>query len=132
MLARERTAKARDQRAQLNHRRAERLDSRRAHQIEIDARMHASFAEMSVVGRHLEIAATENAIEAAQKWAEVRWRHCGVLGAGPTAWAARDEGARAAARLANLPGRGLFARIRQGRDARAFADRARLRDQSLC
>ena len=84
MLARERAAETRDQLAELDHRRAERLDSRCAHQIEIDARVNASFAEMSVVGRDLELAAAENAIEAAQKRAEIRGRHGGVLGAGPT------------------------------------------------
>ena len=131
VLARERTAETRDQFAELGHRSTERLDSPRARQIEIDARMNASFAEMSVVGRYLEIAAAENAIEAAQKRAEIRGRHGGVLGAGPTARTPRDERARAEPRLANLPDRSLFARVRQVGDAGAFAELACLRDHSL-
>ena len=131
MLARERTAETRHEFAELDHRRTERLDSRRAHQIEIDARMNASFAEVPVVGRDLEIAAAEDAIEAAQKCAEIGGRYRGILGARPTARTPRDERTRAEARLANLPDRGLFARVRQVRDSRAFAESAPLRDHSL-
>src|SRR6266481_6158832 len=131
MFARERAAETRDQFAKLGHRGAERFDPRCGHQIEIDARMNASFAEMPIVSSDLEVASAENPIEAAEKRAEIRRRHRRVLGTRPTARTPRDERARAQPRLANLPDCGLLPRVGQVRGASAFAELARLRDHAL-
>ncbi len=131
MLARERTAQARNQFAERDHRCTERRDSGRAGEIEIDARVNASFAEMSVVGRHSEAVAGEDAVEAAQKRAEPGGRHGRVFGARPSAWAARDERARAKPRLANLPDRGLLPRVGKVGGAGAFAHPARVPDHAI-
>ena len=131
VLAGERTAQIRDETTELDHRRTERRDAGCAGQVEIDARVNASFAEMSVVGRHFKAVAGEDAIEAAQKRAEPGRRNGGVFGARPTARAARDERARAEPRLANLPDRGLLPRVGKVSGAGAFAQRARLRDHAF-
>src|SRR5215469_5992224 len=111
MLARERPAESRNDLRQLSHGCAKRRNPRRARQIEIDARMNASLAKVSIVRCDLEFVPLENPIEAAQERAEVSRRHGGVLRARPTARTPWDKRAGAKSRFANLPDRRLLASV---------------------
>src|SRR5579859_6040994 len=103
MLAGKRTSEFDDQIAQFEHRGAKLRDAVGREEVEVDAAMHAAFAEMSIVSRRREIITREHRDEPPQKITEARRRHRAILRAGPSARLARDQRACAKPGLADTP-----------------------------
>src|SRR5208283_1747420 len=120
MLTRERSTKLRYCRRQFFHCSAKLGNTLRTREVEVDARVNASFAEVPIVSTDLQIVLCEDFREASQERAQLRWRHREILGARPGPRRARKVGARAEARFANAPDRGLIGSIGDNRRADAF------------